>query len=70
MSYGRYGDDATDATNAGTFVGAVVDVFGRAIHPPVTPVVPVTTGLPLWVWILIPVAGVAAIGILRRRKKS
>jgi hypothetical protein len=65
----------TTGAAAGNLVGAVLDIFGRVVVPRQTigaaPVA--TSGTPLWVWILIPVAGVVAIGVisrkLRRKKK-
>jgi len=87
MRYGDvvYGADAqvgtpeqTTGAAAGSLVGAVLDIFGRVVKPGSQAGAPgmapvATSGTPLWVWILIPVAGVVAIGVisrkLRRKKK-
>lgn len=67
-----FGDDtATQPTTgaaAGSIVGSVLDIFGRVVAPKpvVAPIVPVSD-TPLWVWILIPVAGIVTIAVVSRK---
>ncbi len=59
--------EQTTGAAAGNLVGAVFDIFGRVVAPRPVVAAPVQQGTPLWVWILIPVAGIVAIGVVSRK---
>ena len=56
-----------------SLVGGIVDIFGNRQPQQQMPVHRPATGTPLWVWIMIPVAGIVVLGVaaraMRKRKK-